>query len=208
MLSDSQRCQRRLGLRSRVAAIWLVPVLGLTGCSSGDPILDTAPTTTQPGATASAEATAEAETGALEVVVGDGESEQPAKESRQPTEEATAAADPVAAADEPPADVESESTTEPATPAETAWVLVLAGASDPYDPILTDTLSEVGDLGYESRISNCDQGAAEAIGMAPEGTFTLSALFGSEAAAVEASAVLASSQIEGLVTEVVVACPE
>ncbi len=191
------------GPRVRATAFWLAASVTIVGCAGGDPASDAASPSLPADAAETAEA-AEAESGgALEVVVDGGEGEQSASTSSgdaQATDDSGSSA-----GSDPSADGGSGNAPPPVA---SGWVLVIAGASDPYDPILTDTLSEIGDLGFDSRISNCDQGAAEAIGMSPDGTFTLSAPFASEAAAVDAAAVLASSQIDSVAAEIVVACPE
>ncbi len=167
--------------------------LGLAACTeNGDKSLDGAAASTVVSASVS-----DGETAALEVQVDDGSQSQVGEESDAPAAAPDSETEPTEPADEAVA-----------PPAETAWVVVVAGASDPFDSILTESVEELSDLGFEGRISNCDRGAAEAIGMAADTTFTVTAEFDSQDAATEAVATLAASQIEVVAAEVVVSCPE
>ncbi len=93
-------------------------------------------------------------------------------------------------------------------PSETAWVVVVAGASDPYDSLLVGAMSELEKEGFETQITNCDLGAADALQMSNEGTFTVSAYFVSEVAASEGQEQLAQAGLEGVLAEITTRCPE
>ena len=88
------------------------------------------------------------------------------------------------------------------------WAVVVAGASDPYDVLLADSVADLAAAGHIAEITNCDRGAAEALQMAADGTFTVGVHFESEQWASEAQAALASIGIEGIVTPITVACPK
>ena len=86
------------------------------------------------------------------------------------------------------------------------WAVVLAGASTPGDPLLDAAASEVAPLGHEPEITNCDRGAAEAVGMKPTETYTISLHFRTEEEATEAFAELEALGIPAVVVLVEASC--
>ena len=62
---------------------------------------------------------------------------------------------------------------------EPTWAVVLAGAADPEDPAIVAAEQAATDAGYTVGWTDCDEGAAEALGM-PAGTITLSVYFETE----------------------------
>ncbi len=90
----------------------------------------------------------------------------------------------------------------------TSWAVVVAGASDPYDTLLQDAVTELGAAGFTAQITNCDVGAAQALQMSPTGTFTVSVYYESETAATQGVTDLAASGITGVATRIETSCPE
>lgn len=90
---------------------------------------------------------------------------------------------------------------------ESAWAVVVAGASDPFDPLLGATVEDLAAAGFPSTITNCDVGAASAIGMQPGASFTVSVYASNEADAELLMAELDESGLAGPVTEITVQCP-
>ncbi len=188
-------------------------IAGLAACTgtNDDPVDGAVGSTT-------ATSTAVEDQDALEVQVGDDQETQAAGDSQPATAEDVADAGEAADSGDNGSSGNAENTdentgdntdgSEATSPAETAWVVVVAGASDPFDSILTESVDELADLGFEGRISNCDQGAAQAIGMAADTTFTVTAEFESQEAAAQAVDTLAANEIDVVAAEVVVACPE
>lgn len=174
--------RKHAGWRAPAAAVGL-GIIGLVGCTGSGSAPDLALRSTTSAVAAGGQA--------LEVVV------DPADGSTATGGQGATVAD---SGDSTPTDV--------APPEQAQWVLVVAGASDPYDRLLTDTMTQMEGLGIEGRISNCEKGTAEALGMAVEGTFTLSAPIDSQAAVADALAVLSSDGIDAVAAEVVVACPD
>lgn len=89
----------------------------------------------------------------------------------------------------------------------TAWAVVVAGASDPFDPLLGETVDLVAAAGHTTTITNCDVGAAEALGMQPALSYTISVYAADESAAGLLAASLDAAGLPGVVTEVSVICP-
>ncbi len=180
--------RRRPGRRARAAAVGL-GIIWLVGCtdSGPDPELALASTTSTTSSVAGGQA--------LEVVVDPADGSSADSGTQTPTVDGQGDGAVTPASGEPPPSGQAQ------------LVLVVAGASDPYDRLLTDMMAQMDGLGVEGRISNCDQGAAEALGMAAEGTFTLSAPIDSQAAVADALAVLSADGIDAVPAEVVVACP-
>lgn len=87
------------------------------------------------------------------------------------------------------------------------WAIVVAGASSPADPFLEEVAADLGELGFEVSPTNCDQGAAAALAMAPATTYTLSIHFSTESEANEALGKLSESGMEGKLTQIQIACP-
>ena len=89
-----------------------------------------------------------------------------------------------------------------------SWAVVVAGASDPYDPSLSETVEVLANAGYSSTITNCDQGAAEALGMEPSESYTVSVYGPDEDVAAELVEALDEIGLtDGVVTEILVNCP-
>ncbi len=89
-----------------------------------------------------------------------------------------------------------------------SWAVVVAGASDPYDTLLEDTVAELSAAGFSALITNCDHGAADALQMSPAGTFTVSVYYDSEAAAAQGVTDLAAAGIAGVATPIETSCPD
>ena len=88
------------------------------------------------------------------------------------------------------------------------WAVVLAGASQPNDPLLAEVVAEVADLGHDVTPTNCDRGAADVLGMSPESTFTVSIHFDTEVAASAALDDLTAADIPGHLAEIDIVCPD
>lgn len=109
--------------------------------------------------------------------------------------------------------VEEPSTTVPAFPPQAeelthgglTWAVVLAGASDPSDQAIVAAEEAATAAGYTTGFTDCDEGAAEALGM-PGGTVTISVYFDTEEYARAAQAAFAAQGIEGEVAEVRTMC--
>ncbi len=187
------------GRRALVVAAGLALIGGMAGCTDSQPLPDAVAPTVSTGSTVAGGGPA------LEVVVDGNQVGQETAESVEGVDSGEGAVD--RQSDDSSASGVAEPTGDRPT-GQAEWVLVVAGASNPYDPLLTAAMADVDALGFNSRISNCDVGAAEAIGMAADGTFTLSAPFDSQAAAADAAAVLSNGQIEAVPIEITVVCPE
>lgn len=87
------------------------------------------------------------------------------------------------------------------------WAVVLAGASEPGDPLLEATVADLDRDGHKTSPTNCDRGAAETLGMNPIGTYTVSVYAESQADAFGLRDQLVSIGLFGEVTEVFVECP-
>lgn len=85
------------------------------------------------------------------------------------------------------------------------WAVVLAGGSTPEDPAIVAAATAAQDAGYTSAWTDCDEGAAEALGMSG-GTITLSVYFETEVDAEAAAAAFAARGIDGVVAEVRTFC--
>jgi len=85
------------------------------------------------------------------------------------------------------------------------WAVVLAGAVDPEDPAITAAEQAAVEAGYTTGWTDCDEGAAEALGM-PGGTITLSVYFDTEGDAEAAAAAFAARGVDGVVAEVRTYC--
>ena len=90
---------------------------------------------------------------------------------------------------------------------ESSWAVVVAGASDPFDPLLAEAVQDLAAEGYETTITNCDVGAADALRMQPGESYTVSVYAADEAAAVALSADLEQRGFGGPVAQVLVECP-
>ncbi len=87
----------------------------------------------------------------------------------------------------------------------TTWAVVLAGAETAEDPAMIAAEQAAVDAGYETGWTDCDEGAAEALGM-PAGTITLSVYFETEEDAALAAAAFAARGVDGVVAEVRTFC--
>lgn len=85
------------------------------------------------------------------------------------------------------------------------WAVVLAGASDPEDPSFVEAELIATEAGYTTGFTDCDEGAAEALGM-PAGTITTSVYFETEADARAAAVAFAARGVDGVVAEVRTFC--
>lgn len=85
------------------------------------------------------------------------------------------------------------------------WAVVLAGAADAEDPAIAAAERAATEAGYTTGWTDCDEGAAEALGM-PGGTITLSVYFDTEDDARAAAAAFAARDIDGVVAEVRTYC--
>lgn len=88
------------------------------------------------------------------------------------------------------------------------WAVVLAGASEPSDPILELAVADATGAGLEGAVTNCDRGAAEALGMAPAGTYTVSVYADTNEAAEALLGRLVGMGVEGVVAAIVQECPD
>ncbi len=95
-------------------------------------------------------------------------------------------------------------TNTPLEPGSPLWALVLAGASEPRDPLLDGAVAEAARLGYMATSTNCDEGAPEALGMAPGG-YTVSIYFADRAAA---ELLQATEATDAVIAEVNLRCPD
>ena len=73
------------------------------------------------------------------------------------------------------------------------WAVILAGATTADDAALSDATRAAEDAGYSTGPTDCDEGAAEALGQA-EGAFTVSVYFDTEADALAAASAFDSSK--------------
>ncbi len=89
----------------------------------------------------------------------------------------------------------------------TAWAVVVAGASDPFDPLLGETVELVAAAGHRTTITNCDVGAAAALGMQPQVSFTVSVYAADQSSADRLAESLEAVGLPGVVTEVSAVCP-
>lgn len=88
---------------------------------------------------------------------------------------------------------------------ELTWAVVLAGGSDPSDPAIVAAEEAASAAGYTAGWTDCDEGAAEALGM-PGGTLTISVYFDTEEYARAAQAAFAAQGVEGVVAQVRTMC--
>jgi hypothetical protein len=78
----------------------------------------------------------------------------------------------------------------------TTWAVVLAGSVEPDGPGLSAALQSANDAGYDTGPTDCDVGAAEAVGLAG-GAYTVSVYFSHEADARQAHAAFEERGVEG-----------
>jgi uncharacterized cupredoxin-like copper-binding protein len=177
-------------------AVVVTLVLALAACSDAD---DDGVATSEPSTTGAVTSTSETAT------------------TLAPTTEAPATTAPTT---EAPATTAGRTTTTPPTtealppfPPEagelvhggTIWVVVLAGSDTASDPALEEATNAADEAGYVTGPTDCDEGAAEAIGLAP-GAYTVSAYFDTEEDAVAAQQAFAARGVSGEVAQVRTYC--
>jgi len=86
-----------------------------------------------------------------------------------------------------------------------AWVVVLAGSDDIDDPVLAEAVEAAEDAGYLTGPTDCDFGAAEALGQ-PAGNLTVSVYLASESDAEAALLAFAARGVTGAVAQVQTFC--
>jgi len=85
------------------------------------------------------------------------------------------------------------------------WAAVLAGAVDPEDPAAVAAEQAAVDAGYTVGWTDCDEGAAEALGL-PGGTLTLSVYFDEATQAEQAATAFQARGVDAVVAEVRTFC--
>jgi hypothetical protein len=85
------------------------------------------------------------------------------------------------------------------------WVVVLAGSDDFEDPVLVEAVEAAEDAGYLTGPTDCDIGAAEALGQ-PEGNLTVSVYLESESDAEAALLAFEARGVTGVVAQVQTFC--
>ena len=88
----------------------------------------------------------------------------------------------------------------------TTWAVVLAGSADFEDPALQQAVAAASDAGYVTGPTDCDRGAAAALGIDSEIVYTVSVYFVTEADARAAQAAFADRNQPGTVTQVQTFC--
>lgn len=86
------------------------------------------------------------------------------------------------------------------------WSVVLAGSADVDDPVLAQAVADADAAGYFVGPTDCDEGAAEAIGMAGNGVYTITVYLNSEADARAAAEAFAARGVEATVALVTLFC--
>ncbi|HEY6634770.1 MAG TPA: hypothetical protein VI141_04065 [Acidimicrobiia bacterium] len=85
------------------------------------------------------------------------------------------------------------------------WAVVLAGSDDFDDPGFVAAQAAADEAGYTTGPTDCDLGAAEALGL-PDGTYTISVYFDTEAIAEQARAAFEARSVPGVVALVQTFC--
>ena len=88
----------------------------------------------------------------------------------------------------------------------TTWAVVLAGSADFEDPALLVAMNVASDVGYSTGPTDCDVGAAQALGIDSEIVYTVSVYYATEADARTAQAAFAVRGQAGVVAEVETFC--
>jgi hypothetical protein len=88
----------------------------------------------------------------------------------------------------------------------TTWALVLAGSADFEDPALGHAAAVASDAGYTTGPTDCDIGAAQALGIDSEIVYTVSVHYETEADAQAAQAAFAARDLTGVVAQVQTFC--
>lgn len=86
------------------------------------------------------------------------------------------------------------------------WSVVLAGSAGLDDPVLAQAVADADAAGYFVGPTDCDEGAAEAIGMAGNGVYTITVYLNSEAEAMAAAEAFAARGVEATVARVTLFC--
>ncbi len=191
-----------MSLRRADHPVALLLVLLAVSCSTGGgpPVPDPAPETTEkPGEVGDEVDDSMREQAELEAEHSDSTSQQTTAEHPTDTQDATSD-DTTQNLAEPETDVPDEG--------RQLWAVVLAGASEPSDPLLEETVSDLSRAGHETNVTNCDRGAAEALGMNPSESYTVSVYADSEEAAMILLNDVAPRGIVGVITQIRVECPE
>ena len=85
------------------------------------------------------------------------------------------------------------------------WAVVLGGSGDIEDPAVVGAVADANEAGYATGPTDCDVGAAEALGQ-PEGNYTVSVYFADEATAQQALAAFEARSVSGVVAQVQTFC--
>ena len=86
------------------------------------------------------------------------------------------------------------------------WSVVLAGSPDFDDPVLAQAIADAAAAGYDVGATDCDEGAAEAIGMAGDGVYTITVYLNSEEDAHAAADAFAARDVPATVALVHLFC--
>jgi hypothetical protein len=85
------------------------------------------------------------------------------------------------------------------------WAVVLAGAATADDPAIQDAIQAATDAGYSTGPTDCDEGAAEALGQSGE-ILTISVYLEDEADARAAALAFDARGVDGVVAEIRTFC--
>lgn len=85
------------------------------------------------------------------------------------------------------------------------WAVVLAGSSDIDDPAIASAVASAREAGYATGPTDCDVGAAEALGQ-PDGNLMVSVYFADEASAQQALGAFEARSVTGVVARVRTYC--
>lgn len=85
------------------------------------------------------------------------------------------------------------------------WAVILAGADDAADPAIVEAERAATDAGYTTGWTDCDEGAAEALGLTGY-TITTSVYFDTREDAQAAAAAFEARGVDGVVAEVRTMC--
>jgi hypothetical protein len=88
----------------------------------------------------------------------------------------------------------------------TTWALVLAGSADFEDPALGHAAAVASDAGYTTGPTDCDLGAAQALGIDSEIVYTVSVYYATEAEARTAQAAFVERDLPGVIAQVQTFC--
>lgn len=86
------------------------------------------------------------------------------------------------------------------------WSVVLAGSADFDDPVLDQAIADAAAAGYTVGKTDCDEGAAEAIGMDGSGVYTITIYLNSQADANAAATAFAARGVDATVALVTLFC--